>query len=189
MNKRFLWICVVLMALVLAVGCEDSPNSASTPLPQLTEAQGTLLSESIMVLAPFISSQSDLSRSTISFDETFTEIQITAITSMLGGEAPQYICCGTELEGSISTSGCEIGDIYGDNEGSNIVGTTEIAITYNITVTGTTIPGGTATLVITVTGQYADFLADDADDEDFDVTISINGQQVDASYSDLIPED
>ena len=30
MNKRFLWICIVLMALVLVVGCEDSPNDDSS---------------------------------------------------------------------------------------------------------------------------------------------------------------
>jgi hypothetical protein len=184
MNKRFLWICIVLMALVLVVGCEEG----STTSQQLSEEQESLLSESMVALVPILFSYSDLSRNSLSFDKILPDDYDTTIENLLG-ETPHYVCSGTEIEGSISTSGCEIGDIYGDNEGSNIVGTTEIAITYNITVTGTTIPGGTATLVITVTGQYADFLADDADDEDFDVTISINGQQVDASYSDLIPED
>lgn len=168
------------MALVLVVGCEEG----STTSQQLSEEQESLLSESMVALVPILFSDRDLSGTSLSFDEIFTETQMTALTSMLGGEAPQYICCGTELEGSISISGCVLKDFF-DTENSSIPGTTEVTITYSLTVTGTTIPGGTAAIVVTTTGEYADFWADDANDDDFDVSVSINGQQFEVAYTDL----
>ncbi len=186
MNKRFLWICIVLMALVLVIGCDDSPTDGSGGSQQLSEEQGTLLSESMMALVPILTANpSSLSGSSITFDETFTNTEIATITMMLGGEAPQYICADTEIEGSITTSGCTLADIYGDTN-SGIL-STEVTITYDITLTGTNIPGGTATLEVAATGEYGDFMAEDASDEDFDVSISINGQQINGTFSDLKP--
>lgn len=167
------------MALVLVVGCEEG----STTSQQLSEEQESLLSESMVALVPILFSDRDLSGTSLTFDVILPDNYDTTIENLLG-ETPHYVCSGTEIEGSISISGCFLEDFF-NTENSSIPGTTEVTITYSLTVTGTTIPGGTAAIVVTTTGEYADFWADDANDDDFDVSVSINGQQFEVAYTDL----
>lgn len=167
MNKRFHWICIVLMALVLVVGCEDSPNdesggsggSGGSDIATLYASLNTeqkLLFEYFMTMGELenviTADSSDTHRATFSY--TLDSNYDTTITTALG-LTPQYIHEGSTVIGTLTLTGITFAE-FQDDENEDTYADNNVTITYSATVTGNDLPISPTTIEFYASGRYGD---------------------------------
>lgn len=155
--KRCLQIFgVMLIALFFLIGCEDG-STGNAPPASTSENNGTnsegdaqLLLTEIMLArnSNYFPEPSSESANTYTFSYSLTADDITSMEEDYGDL--QFIDVDTELSGSVSITGATFAEYVGDTLTDNPY----ITLTYNIKVEGSTIPGGTALLVVTAAGTY-----------------------------------
>ncbi|MGE4454375.1 MAG: hypothetical protein AB7D92_07550 [Sphaerochaeta sp.] len=165
MRKRWVSIGIVLLALVFLMGCEEGSSASAS------EQEIRLVAESLYATS-YIPEPTDENITTLSFDYTLTSADIYDIESSL--ESLQFITAGTTIEGSVSFTGGTYAELWG--EGDEPTGNPRISITYNITVSGSNIPNGSAEIEVYMAGPY-----EEGPDT---TTVELNGKEL--NYSEII---
>ena len=185
MNKRFLWICIVLMALVLVIGCDDSPNNSSggsggsggsdaaTAYAAMSTNQ-KLVYDFFLTSVPLYTSLTEIDPNLATFLYNLDADYDTTMNAALGF-TPQYIHNGTSIDGTLELSGISFNQLNDidppppDN--------TTVSMTFTATATGPDIPGdNSVTIVYFTSGEYGA-------DEPSTITFTVDGASV--TFSDL----
>ncbi|MEA4859131.1 MAG: hypothetical protein VB127_01495 [Sphaerochaeta sp.] len=182
MNKRFLWICIVLMALVLVVGCEDSPTDGSggsggsggsdiATVYASLNADQKLLFEFFMTMGELEDvitvDSDDTHRATFSY--TLDSTYDTTITTALG-LTPQYIHDGATVTGTLALTGITFAE-FQDDENEDTYAEYNVTMTYSATITGDDLPTDPTTIGFSASGRYGD-------DEPETVTFTVNSVSI-----------
>ena len=170
MNKRFLWICVVLMALVLVVGCEDSPNDDSSGSGGSGGSGGSnpatfyaSLTTDQKLLYEFIISMSELEDGltadsddthSATFSYTLDSTYDTVIATALG-LTPQYIHDGAAVTGRLTLTGITFAE-FQDDENEDTYADCNVTMTYSATINSAALPSNPTTIGISSSGRYGD---------------------------------
>ena len=173
------------MALVLVVGCEDSPNDdssgsggsggsdAATAYAAMSTNQ-KLVYDFFLTSVPLYTSLSETDPDTATFDYTLDSTYDTTITTLLGF-TPQYIHNGTNVNGTLELSGITFSQL--DDTDPPPPDNTTVSMTFTATATGTDIPGDNpVTIVYFTSGEYGA-------DEPSTITFTVDGVSV--TFSDL----
>jgi len=175
------------MALVLVVGCEDSPNDdssgsggsggsdAATAYAAMSTNQ-KLVYDFFLTSVPLYTSLTETDSNSATFSYTLDAAYDTTINTALGF-TPQYIHNGTTVAGTLELLGMNFDQLYERNEAIPPSSNTTVSITYTATATGPDIPGdNSVTIVYFTSGEYGA-------DEPSIITFTVDGASV--TFSDL----
>ena len=155
------------MALVLVVGCEDSPNDDSSgsggsggsdfaTVYASLNADQKLLFEFFMTMGELedasTADPSDTHRATFTY--TLDSTYDTTITTALG-LTPQYIHDGATVTGTLTLTGITYAE-FQDDENEDTYADYNVTITYTATVTGDDLPTDPTTITFYASGRYGD---------------------------------
>ena len=164
MNKRFLWICIVLMALVLVIGCDDSPTDGSGGSGGSDPATvyASLNTDQKLLYEFFISmgeledalnaDTNDTHRATFTYtlDSTYDSLMNTVL-----GFTPQYVHDGASITGTLVLTGITFGE-FQDDENEEDYADNNVTIAYSATITGDDLPSSPTTIGFSASGRYGD---------------------------------
>ena len=173
------------MALVLVVGCEDSPNDdssgsggsggsdAATAYAAMSTNQ-KLVYDFFLTSVPLYTSLTEIDSNSARFLYTLDADYDTIMNAALGF-TPQHIHNGTNVNGTLELSGITFSQL--DDTDPPPPDNTTVSMTFTATATGTDIPGdNSVTIVYFTSGEYGA-------DEPSIITFTVDGASV--TFSDL----